>query len=234
MNGSLYTLSAEAARVALSVFPDEVLDEDGDAQMAGVLYLDPEGVLVGVEPSRGGATIMIKVSTPPRFLYGAMLAFYRVPFAGKVHVVEQDGRWVITEGAGACGLVTKVGVRMAWRDGMRWRSGRELLMPGVTILPDVAAILHRVQRETNGEVLTIMQSHDDGFMVTIMGVDCAIWLPIPEAWRNEDTKGARAFVDSFGPGEPAEWPEDMPGERSTMRKGPIAQARRRTRCANQK
>ena len=234
MNGSLYSLEATDARLALSVFPDEVLDEDGDAQMAGVLYLDPDGVLVGVQPSRGGATIMVKVSTPPRFLYGAMLAFYRVPFAGDVHIVEQDGRWVITDGAGACGLVTKVGVRMAWRDNMRWCGGREMLMNNALILPDMAAILHRAQREARDGSLTIMQSHSEGFMATVDNTDCAIWLPIPEAWRNEDKNDARAFVDSFGPGKPADWPEDMPGERSTMRKGPIAQARRRTRCANQK
>lgn len=234
MNGSLYSLTALDIRLALSAFPDEALDEEGIAEMAGVLYLDPAGVLVGVH-TESGATVMVKVSTPPRFLFGAMLAFYRVPFLGKVHVVEQDGRWVITDGVGACGLVTKVGARMEWRAPMRWRGGREMMMNSALILPDMAAILHRVQREAGGDdSLTIMQSHSEGFMVTAQGTDCAIWLPIPEAWRNEDTKDARALVDSFNPGKPGDWPKDMPEERPTMRKGPIAQARRRTRCANQK
>lgn len=233
MNGSLYKLKAESARLALSAFPDEVLDEDGDAKMAGVLYLDPDGVLVGVH-TESGATIMVRVSTPPRFLYGAMLAFYRVPFAGDIHIREQNGRWVIADGVGTCGLVTKVGARMEWRAPMRWRSGREMLMPSVLILEDMSPILHRVQREAKGEGLIVMQSETCGFMVVVPFFDCAIWLPVPEAWRTEDTTDARVFADSFNPGESGNWPEDMPGERSTMRKGPIAQARRRTRCANQK
>lgn len=229
----LFSMPAQAVRMALSVF-DSPLDEDGDNLVAGVAYLDPGGAIVGIDRETG-VIIAATCSSPPDFLMGAMLAFYRVPFMGRIKVVEQDGRWALHDGAGTCGLVTKVGVRMDWSKDIYWKEGRTTLMPVLPFDPGTLSILARMQKEAeNLSSVFVLKSASHGFVVTCVGesADCFAWVPINEYYQVEDNTRETAIypLAPYDFGAPVHWPEGMPAERDVQRAA-IPATRKRTRCA---